>query len=278
MTIVCVCVCVCRAFVQKVRRPEVSKRIAPIQYGGEEGGEDRLHSLPVHLPFSGCMPPFWSGLGSSSVSRIHVFTPSFSRLTLGSSSRHKVFSILSQSRPLDDFASLSSVSHSRSVYFPFPSVFRSLSFLWLYGSEYRGNEERRWLQSLMGLLLDRGGAFKTRDGKSRLAEISLSERELIKRCSRGLGPGYIVVTMTVDWRPFIWLWIIDKSFVTCSILSEKSNFFELQLFLSRSERERKIARSRDTSTFRNSLNSRLFEHKIQEHKFRRWNVNTLGLA
>lgn len=27
--------------------------------------------------------------------------------------------------------------------------------------------ERRWLQSLMGLPLDRGGAFKTRDGESR---------------------------------------------------------------------------------------------------------------
>ena len=109
----------CRAFVQKVRRPEVSKRVAsssplpspPIQYGGRRRrrrrGEDRLHSHPRPSSLYRLYATLLKRPGLFECQPHTRLCPSFSRLTLGSSSRHKVFSILSQSRPLDDFASLS---------------------------------------------------------------------------------------------------------------------------------------------------------------------------
>lgn len=88
----------CYAFVQKVRRPEVSKRIAPIQSWG------RLQP-PSTFP----LPVVCTLLKRPGLFECQPHTrlcPSFSRLTLDSSSRHKVFSILFSSHPLDGFATL----------------------------------------------------------------------------------------------------------------------------------------------------------------------------
>lgn len=153
----------CYAFVQKVRRPEVSKRIAPIQSWG------RLQP-PSTFP----LPVVCTLLKRPGLFECQPHTrlcPSFSRLTLDSSSRHKVFSILFSSHPLDGFATLLSppLSLSLSVTYTCAHIFSlsSLPSFLSFGhtetniAATEKERERGSLQSLMGLLLDRGSAFKT---------------------------------------------------------------------------------------------------------------------
>lgn len=116
----------CYAFVQKVRRPEVSKRIAPIQSQG------RLQP-PSTFP----LPVVCTLLKRPGLFECQPHTrlcPSFSRLTLDSSSRHKVFSILFSSHPLDGFATL---PLSFSPFLPPPfSLCLSLSLLHIHARTF----------------------------------------------------------------------------------------------------------------------------------------------